>query len=116
MEARISLWAASQRQLGRTTLDDATLVRVVGAWLADRAEHGWDYSQAVYAAYHFGVDWPRDGERPASVSRAMRSWYEASRWRGGGLAPEDVASEIIHRGSYLLGMRRDAYERDSARL
>lgn len=64
-------------------------------WLKRQAEAGWpSYDRAVYAVIELGIKWPREDAPPACYGAYMKAWYAASRWRGGGLAPEDVRDEI----------------------
>lgn len=93
--ATVARWAASMRVRGDTTRTDAELARGVAEWLALRGALGWLYWESVYAGHHFGAPWPLSESAPESTARAMRAWWEASRHRGGGTAPEDVAECIL---------------------
>lgn len=64
-------------------------------WVASQRAKGWpSYSRAVYALRRLGIAWERSDEPPKEPERYMQSWWESSRWRGSGTAPEDVRAEI----------------------
>ncbi len=70
------------------------LIEKAAPWIAHQHASGWTYWRAVYAAWELGVAWPREDPQPECLATAMRSWWSASRWSGGGLSPEDVRMEI----------------------
>jgi hypothetical protein len=73
---------------------DATWRAAINRWFAGRCANGITYPESVFALRE-GLAWARPGEAPPDgVHRYMRGWHEASRWRGGGMAPEDVLRAI----------------------
>lgn len=79
----------------------------VRLWATHKAAAGrLRYSEAVFALVE-GVEWLLPAEEPPeSPRRYMRSWWEASRWRGGGFAPEDAAEavDIVWRKAHGLAV------------
>lgn len=71
--------------------------KAVVKWL-DGGGHRTTFSRAVYARVFFGAEWPEEQgklPKPQVLMEYYDSWWECSRWKGGGFAPEDVAREIL---------------------
>lgn len=87
---RIANWAMGRHNPDR---DWKAVVR----WM-NNGGHRRTFSRAVYARVFFGAEWPEEqGElpKPQMMMEYYDAWWECSRYKGGGFAPEDIAREIL---------------------